>query len=49
MSIILGFGDAFHLIPRVIALMTTGFFSDHAASLGFGKFVTSITMTIFFI
>ena len=48
MAVILGFGDAFHLIPRVIALWTTGFESN-AASLGFGKFVTSITMTIFYL
>jgi hypothetical protein len=48
MSIILGFGDAFHLIPRVIALLTTGF-ESHTASLGFGKFVTSITMTLFYL
>ncbi len=48
MAVILGFGDAFHLIPRIIALMTTGF-ESHAVSLGFGKFVTSITMTIFYL
>ena len=48
MAIILGFGDAFHLVPRVIALLTTGF-EDHSISLGFGKFVTSITMTIFYL
>lgn len=48
MSIILGFGDAFHLIPRVYALLTTGL-ENHAPALGFGKFVTSITMTIFYL
>lgn len=48
MALILGFGDAFHLIPRIIALQTTGF-ESHAASLGFGKFVTSITMTFFYL
>lgn len=48
MSVTLGLGDAFHLIPRIIALVTTGF-EDHAVSLGFGKFVTSITMTIFYL
>ncbi|SDL28441.1 hypothetical protein [Natronincola ferrireducens] len=48
MAVTLGFGDAFHLIPRVISLMTTGF-ESHAAALGFGKFVTSITMTIFYL
>jgi hypothetical protein len=48
MALTLGFGDAFHLIPRIIALMTSGF-ESHAAALGFGKFVTSITMTLFYL
>lgn len=48
MSLVLGFGDAFHLIPRIIALRTTGF-EDYAVSLGFGKLVTSITMTLFYL
>jgi len=48
MAVILGFGDAFHLIPRAMALMTTGF-ESYAFALGFGKFVTSITMTIFYL
>ncbi len=48
MAITLGAGDAFHLIPRIIALRTTGL-EAHAASLGFGKFVTSITMTLFYL
>lgn len=47
MSMILGFGDAFHLIPRLIALFTSGL-ENHAKYLGFGKLVTSITMTIFY-
>lgn len=48
MAILLGCGDAFHLIPRAYALCTTGL-EAHAAALGFGKFVTSITMTIFYV
>lgn len=48
MSVLLGFGDAFHLIPRSYALLTTGL-ESHAAALGFGKFVTSITMTLFYV
>lgn len=48
MSLLLGLGDSFHLIPRVYALFTTGL-EANAASLGFGKFITSITMTIFYI
>jgi len=48
MAVTLGFGDAFHLIPRSYALLTTGV-DDHAKALGIGKFITSITMTIFYI
>ncbi|RDY28406.1 hypothetical protein CHL78_005765 [Romboutsia weinsteinii] len=48
MAVILGFGDAFHLFPRIYALLTTGL-ENHAASLGFGKLITSITMTIFYL
>lgn len=48
MAVILGAGDAFHLIPRIMALNTTGF-ENYTVSLGFGKFITSITMTIFYI
>lgn len=48
MSVLLGFGDAFHLVPRSYALLTTGLESQ-AAALGFGKFITSITMTIFYV
>lgn len=45
-AIILGCGDAFHLIPRVLNYFVTG---DFTAALGVGKLVTSITMTIFYI
>lgn len=48
MAMILGGGDAFHLVPRAWALCTTGL-EQHAAALGVGKFVTSITMTIFYV
>lgn len=48
MTLILGFGDAFHLIPRVIALWGEGI-EAHTVSLGFGKLVTSFTMTIFYV
>ena len=48
MSLILGLGDSFHLIPRIYALLTTGL-ENNAAALGFGKLVTSITMTIFYL
>lgn len=48
MTFLLGAGDAFHLIPRSAALWTTGL-EAHAVSLGVGKFITSITMTVFYL
>lgn len=48
MAIVLGCGDAFHLVPRIYALWTDGT-ANHPASLGFGKMVTSITMTVFYV
>ena len=48
MAIVLGAGDAFHLIPRAIALWTTGL-EANAAALGIGKLITSITMTAFYV
>lgn len=48
MAIVLGAGDAFHLVPRAISLWTTGL-EANAAALGIGKLITSITMTIFYL
>lgn len=48
MAVTLGVGDAFHLIPRVFALCTTGL-DNFTMALGIGKFITSITMTIFYV
>lgn len=48
MAVTLGAGDAFHLVPRAYALLTDGL-ANHAAALGNGKFITSITMTVFYI
>ena len=48
MAVTLGLGDTFHLIPRAYALCTTGL-ENYTAALGIGKFITSITMTIFYI
>lgn len=48
MTALLGAGDSFHLIPRFYALWTTGL-EANAAALGIGKFITSITMTIFYL
>lgn len=48
MAALLGVGDSFHLVPRAYALWTTGL-EANAAALGIGKFITSITMTIFYL
>ena len=48
MAIILGAGDSFHLVPRAIALCTTGL-ENYTVLLGLGKWITSVTMTIFYI
>ena len=48
MAITLGCGDAFHLIPRAVALCTTGL-ESYTAALGIGKLITSITMTVFYV
>lgn len=48
MAVTLGAGDSFHLIPRAVALCTTGL-ENYTAALGIGKFITSLTMTVFYI
>ncbi len=48
MAVILGSGDAFHLIPRAYALWTRGL-EAFPVALGLGKWITSITMTIFYV
>lgn len=48
MAVVLGVGDSFHLVPRALALCTTGL-ENFTVPLGMGKFITSITMTIFYI
>ena len=40
MAVTLGCGDAFHLVPRAIALCTTGL-EHYTAALGIGKLVTT--------
>lgn len=49
MAILLGLGDAFHLLPRVISHLSPGGFEAHSAALSWGQFVTSITMTLFYL
>ena len=48
MAVVLGVGDAFHLVPRAVALCTSGL-DQFPVVLGIGKFVTSITMTVFYV
>ncbi len=48
MAVVLGFGDAFHLVPRAIALCADDM-SKYAVAMGVGKFITSITMTVFYV
>ena len=44
-ALILGCGDAFHLLPRVLNYFVA---ADFTAALGVGKLVTSVTMTVFY-
>ena len=48
MAVVLGAGDSFHLVPRALALCTTGL-ENYTVPLGLGKWITSITMTIFYV
>lgn len=48
-TLILGIGDSFHLVPRVIALVSGKGFEYFEVYLGIGKFITSITMTVFYV
>ena len=45
-ALILGCGDAFHLVPRVLNYFVN---ADFTAWLGMGKLVTSLTMTAFYV
>ena len=47
MAVVLGAGDSFHLIPRALALCTTGL-ENYTVALGLGKWITSVTMTVFY-
>ncbi len=48
MAVVLGVGDSFHLVPRALALCTSGL-ENYTVSLGIGKWITSVTMTIFYV
>ena len=45
-ALVLGLGDAFHLVPRVLNYFVN---TDLTAALGVGKLVTSVTMTVFYV
>ena len=45
-TLVLGCGDAFHLVPRVLNYFSAG---NLTAALGVGKLVTSVTMTAFYL
>ena len=45
-ALVLGTGDAFHLVPRVLGYWLPG---DYTFWLGAGKLVTSLTMTVFYV
>lgn len=47
MALVLVFGDAFHLVPRIFAAVNQA--GDYHVSLGIGKMITSITMTAFYL
>ena len=48
MAVVLGAGDSFHLVPRAVALCTTGL-ENYTVPLGLGKAITSVTMTVFYV
>lgn len=45
-ALILGCGDAFHLVPRVLNYFIN---KDFTMALGTGKLITSVTMTMFYV
>ena len=48
MAVVLGGGDSFHMVPRAVALCTTGL-ENFTVALGIGKWITSVTMTVFYV
>jgi hypothetical protein len=48
MGLVLVIGDAFHLIPRVMTVLTKRE-EQLRKALGYGKLITSITMTLFYL
>lgn len=48
MALVLAVGDSFHLAPRVLSIIKNDE-EKYRKALGFGKLVTSITMTVFYL
>ncbi len=48
MALVLAVGDSFHLIPRIMTIIGPSTL-DHSRSLGRGKQIASITMTLFYV
>lgn len=46
-AFVLGFGDSFHLFPRIYAMWSAK--ANNSRALGIGKAITSVTMTVFYI
>lgn len=49
MAVVLGLGDSFHLVPRVISMWSESGFAGHVVALSYGQMITSITMTVFYL
>lgn len=47
MALVLVSGDAFHLIPRIMAAVNQA--GDYSKAMGIGTLITSVTMTIFYL
>ena len=47
MAVVLGAGDSFHLVPRIFGHLNG--MEHYTKSLGIGKWVTSVTMTVFYL
>lgn len=48
MALVLAVGDSFHLVPRITTILKENE-EGRRVALGFGKFITSITMTLFYL
>lgn len=47
MALVLVSGDAFHLVPRIMAAIDQA--GDYSKAMGIGTLITSVTMTIFYL